>query len=237
MITIEAKELLDKMIAQVFGYQNPMTLEQFMQKFTFDIRLPQPVIDMIDGHTTWAQSVNPTRFVSMKNARDLDIGGASAKTDYLRPKRPLNSIEDILAAWNEINLVTTEHYNDSINVSESDNVNFSENVFRSQDVQRSKNVMLSDGVYRSEYMLACQRTADSTFCIRVDDGINCTNSFNVSASANVTNCFFMHDAGDIQDSMFCTNIKGKRFCIANMQFEEAEYTQIRDVVARWILTG
>jgi len=47
----------------------------------------------------------------------------------------------------------------------------------------------------------------------------------------------MHDTGDMQDSMFCTNLKGKQFCIANMQFEEAEYRQLKDQVVRWILTG
>jgi len=41
----------------------------------------------------------------------------------------------------------------------------------------------------------------------------------------------------MQDSLFCTNIKGKRFCIANMQYDEAEYRQIRDIVARWVLTS
>jgi hypothetical protein len=41
----------------------------------------------------------------------------------------------------------------------------------------------------------------------------------------------------MQDSMFCTNMKGGRFCIANMQFDEAEYRRLRDEVVRWILTS
>lgn len=36
--------------------------------------------------------------------------------------------------------------------------------------------------------------------------------------------------------MFCTNLSGKRFCIANMQFEEAEYRRLRDIVVQWVLT-
>jgi len=237
MTPAEAQKLLDKIIGQVFGYQNPLSLEQFMQKFTFDIRLPQPVTDAIDGSTTWAQSTNPNRFVKMKNARGLELGGASPKTDYLRPKRPLTSIDDIMAAWNEINLTTTERYKDSLHVAESDNIYYSENVYRSQDIHRSKNILFSDGVSGSEFIVAGQRSGDSTFCIRVEDSANCTNSFNVSWSGNITNCFFMHDTGDMQDSMFCTNVKGKRFCIANMQYTEEEYMQCRDIVARWILTG
>lgn len=236
MTNVEAQKLLDKIVGQVFGYQNPLSLDEFTQKFTFDIRLPQQVTDALDGSVTWAQSTNPTRFVKMENARGMELGGASAKTDYLRPKRPLDSIEEVLTAWNEINLTTTERYKDSINVSESDNIYNSESVYRSQDIHKSKFVLFSDGISSSEYIVASQRSGSSTFCIRLEDSGSCTNCFNVSWSGNCTNCFFMHDTADMQDSMFCTNIKGKRFCIANMQYEEAEYNRIKDTVVRWILS-
>jgi hypothetical protein len=237
MTATEAKQLLDKIVAQVFGYQNPLTMEQFMQKFTFDVRLPQPVTDVTDGTITWAQSTNPSRFVKLENARGLELGGASPETDYLRPKRVLNSIEDIMAAWNEINLTTTERLKDSLNVAESDNIYYSENIYRSQDIHKSKNILFSDGVSDSEFIVAGQRSGNATFCIRIEDSGQCTNCFNVSWSGNLTNCFFMHDTGDMQDSMFCTNIKGKRFCVANMQYEEAEYKALKDIVMRWILTA
>jgi hypothetical protein len=237
MTAADAQKLLDKIVAQIFGFQNPLSLEQFMAKFTFDIRLPQPVTDITDGSTTWAQSTNPTRFVKLQNARGLEMAGATAATDYLRPTRPLKTMEDILSAWNEINLTTTERYKDSLNVSESDNIYYSENVYRSQDIHKSKNILFSDGVNGSEFVVASQRSGDSTFCIRLEDSGNCTSCFNVSWSGNLTNCLFMHDTGDMQDSMFCTNIKGKRFCIANMVYEEAEYRRLKDIVARWILTA
>ncbi len=233
----EAQQLLDKIVGQVFGYQNPLSLEQFMQKFTFDIRLPQPVTDITDGSTTWAQSTNPTRFVKLQNARGLELAGASPKTDNLRPARALHSMEDILAAWNEMNLTTTERYKESVNVSESDNVYYSENVYRSQDIRKSKNILFSDGLNGCEFIAASQRSGDSTFCMRLEDSGNCTNCFNVSWSGNVTNCFFMHDTGDMQDSMFCTNMQGKRYCVANMQYDEAEYKRLKDLTVRWILTN
>lgn len=237
MTKSEAQALLDKIIAQVLGYKNPLTLEQFMQKFTFDISLPQPVIDMTDGSTTWAQSVNPTKFVKMKNARGLEIAGASAETDYLRPARKIESIEDVLEAWNEINLTTTERVMDSLNVTESDNIERCENIYRSQDVRDSRNILLTDGANGCEFIAGGQRSRNSTFCIRIDDSGDCANCFNISWCGNLTNCLFMHDAGDMEDSMFCSNIMGKRFCIANMQYDEAEYRRIRDIVVRWLLTS
>lgn len=36
-----AQATLDKIIGQIFGYQNPFTLEQFQAKYAFDVRLPQ----------------------------------------------------------------------------------------------------------------------------------------------------------------------------------------------------
>jgi hypothetical protein len=237
MTTHQAKEILDNIVGHVFGYQNPLSLEDFMGKFTFDVRLPQQVTDAVDGKPTWAQSTNPTKFMRMSNARNAELGGASPKTDYLRPKRAMNSVEDILAAWNEINFTTTERYKDSLHVTESDNIYNSENVYRSQDIHRSKNILFSDGVADCEFVAAGQRSGRSTFCIRIEDSGECTNCFSVSWSAKLTNCLFMHDTADMQDSMFCTNIKGKRFCIANMQYEEGEYKRIRELVICWILTN
>jgi hypothetical protein len=233
----QAQALLDKIVGQVFGYKNPLNLEQFMQKFTFDIRLPQPVIDATDGSTTWAQSTNPTRFVRLENARNMELGGASSKTDNLRPKRQLNNIDDILGAWGEINLTTTERIKESMHVAESDVVYYSENIYRSQDIRRSKNLLFCDGIQNCEFLVASQRSGQCTFCIRAEDSGESTNCFNISWSTRLTNCFFMHDAADMQDSMFCTNIKGKRFCIANMQYEEAEYNKIKEIVMRWVLTS
>jgi hypothetical protein len=233
----QAKEILDKIVGQVFGYQNPLSLKDFMAKFAFDVRLPQEVTDAVDGKPTWAQSTNPTKFMRMSNARNVALGGASPETDFLRPKRPIDNIEDVMTAWNEINFTTTERYKDSLHVAESDNIYNSEKIYRSQDIHRSKNILFSDGVGDSEFIAAGQRSGRSTFCIRIEDSGECSNCFGVSWSAKLTNCLFMHDTADMQDSMFCTNIKGKRFCIANMQYDEAEYRRIREIVVRWILTN
>ncbi len=237
MTKTEAQHLLDKIIGQIFGYKNPLTIEQFMQKFTFDINLPQQVTDSSDNTPTWSRSANPTKFIKHDTAVHKGVGDALPEKDYLRPARPLNSMQDILTAWNEINYTTTERHNNSLNVSESDNITFCENVYRSQDIRKSKNIILSDGLGGCENMAASQRSGDSTFCIRLEDSAECSNSFGVSWSARITNCLFISDAVDMQDSIFCSCISGKRFCIANMQYDEAEYKKIRDIVARWILTS
>lgn len=229
----EAKLVLDKIVGQIFGYQNPYTLEQFLQKFAFDIRLPSEVHDSTTGESTWASSTNPTKFMTLANTREY-----LKETEFMIPKRPLNNIQDILSAWNETNFTSTERHIESLNVHESDCIYNCENVYRSQDCKLSKNFLFSDGIREgSEYVAAIQRSHNLTYCIRIDDSQNVTNSFSVSWSNKVTNSFFVNDCFDISDCMFCSHLAGKRFCVANMQLTEAEYRKLEAEVKKWILTS
>ncbi len=225
-----AQAILDKVIGQICGYQNPFSLEQFQAKYAFDVRLPQQVTDTTTGQATWSQSPNPSKFITTENAwKRLDWDN--------RPKRDLKNIQDIISAWNEINYTATERHIDSINVGESDNIYGSENVYRSQDIRGCKNVLFSDGVGDSESIVACQRSNALSYCARVEDSNTCSNSFSVIWSKKIVNSFFIEDCGDMYECMFCSHITNKKFCIANMQFEEAEYRALKDQVIRWILTA
>jgi hypothetical protein len=226
-----AKLILDKIVGQVFGYKNNFTLDQFISKFAFDIRLPQQVYDVSTNEPTWASSVNPTKFIKFENTHK------KPEDYYIRPKRPINSIQDILGYWNETNETSTERYLDSLNVSESDDVRHSENVYRSQNVESSKNILFTDGAYNSEFLAASQRSQASTFCIRLEDSGECANSFSVSWSNNVSNSIFVQDCSNMQDCMFCSHMNSRQFYIANMPFEKEEYIKIRDMVVRWVLTA
>ncbi len=229
MDTKKAQAMLDKIIGQITGYQNPFSLEQFLQKYAFDVELPVQVNDSTTGEITWSQSVNAAKFMSLPNARKRP------EEEWHPAKRPLQSVEDILAAWSEINYTTTERQISSIGVAESDNVYSSENVFRSQDVIRSKNVLFCDGAMDCEYVVASQRSNTSNYCARLEDSQNCSGSFSVSWSGGIVNSMFIHDSADLFECMFCSNLKGKKFCIANMQFDEAEYRTLKDLVVRWML--
>lgn len=227
-----AKQILDKIVGQIFGYQNPWTLEQFAQKFAFDARLPSQVFDTTTNEPGWVQSTNPTKFMTLPNIRkraEID--------DFMLPKQQVKNIQDILAVWNQTNYTATDRAIDSVNYAESDNVIGSENVYRCTEAIRSKNVIYSESPVECEYMAGIIRTQRSSFCIRTEDSQNIANSFSVSWSNKVTNSFFINDCFDVTDCMFCSHIAGKQYCIANMQFEEAEYKQLRDQVVRWILTS
>lgn len=222
-----AKEILDKTVGVVFGYQNPLTLDQAKEKFAFDLRLPQQVYDAFSHQPTWASSINPSQFISLENPKVRD--------EWMLEKRDLNSIEDIITAWAETNYTTTDRQIDSLNIAKSDNINRSENVYNSSDIRNSKNVLFSESGDSYEFVVAGSRSTASSFCIRVEDSQLCTSSFNVIWSSKVSSSFFIQDCYDVMDCMFCSHIAGKRFCIANIQYSEEEYNRLKQIVIQWIL--
>ncbi|NCU38846.1 hypothetical protein EOL96_07400, partial [Candidatus Saccharibacteria bacterium] len=170
----KAKEILDKVVGMVFGYQNPLSLEEAMQKFAFDLPLPQQVYDSTTNEPTWANSINSSRFITVSNARNSRVD-----TEWMVEKRQLSSIEDILSAWSETNYTTTERVIESINVAESDSIMNSENVYRSACIRESKNVLFSVDNNSLEYAIAAYRSKTSSYSIRVQDSQLISNSFNV----------------------------------------------------------
>ena len=234
MTTEDAQKLLDKIIAQIFGYQNPFTLDQFLTKYAFDIRLPQKVQDSTTGQDTWASSINPTKFITKENTQKF---GPNGDGDWQLPKREINSLVDILEAWSETNITATERHVESINVSQSDAINYSENVYRSQDIHRSKNVLFCDSSMSIENSAAIQRSNTVSYSIRVDDSKNIDQSFAVKKKKKITKSFFIQDCFDMYECIFCSHISSKKYCIANMQFTEEEYFKHKDLVVKWILSN
>lgn len=226
----DAQYILDKVLGQITGYQNPLSVEEFMTKYAFDIRLPVSVKDSTTGEEVWAQSPNPPKFIKYENAIKR-----VAVDEFMRPKVPLNNLTEVLSRWQEINLFGASRYVDSEDVVESDNVNGSQHVFRSSDVFDANYILLCEGAYRSEYLVATQRAGECTYSARIEDSRFCSSSFSVSWSKNITNSAFIHDSTDLFECLFCSHLQGKKFCIANMQYTEEEYRPIKDMVMCWIL--
>jgi hypothetical protein len=85
-----------------------------------------------------------------------------------------------------------------------------------------------EGNSTCEYLVASRGNKDSTFGIRMFDNGGVSNSFEVHWSGKCSNCYFCSNSYDLRDCMFCFSLVSKQYCIGNMQFEEAEYKQLRD---------
>ena len=228
----QAKQLLDGIVGSVFGYQNPLSLDQALSKFAFDVRLPQQVYE-IDGNTSsWAASMNSQRYRTYGNVKkDLD------QTEGLQPYQSLGSIEDVMSAWGNVNVAMSERQINSSNVGESDGVYSSNGVYHSINIRKSKNILFSDGLDQCENVVAGQTSRLCQNSIRVEDSKHIENSFNVTWSNKIVSSYFIQDCFDLYECMFCTHLAGKKFCIANIQLEEAEYRAIKQKIIRWILTS
>ena len=227
----QCKQVLDEIFMGVFEQKCLLNINDVLSEFAFDIKLPNKVIDAVDGKETWASSINSNKYISQENMMKYDN-----YRGWMRPKKEISSLDEILTLWNKINYTTTERNYDSINISKSDTIYRSENIYRSQDCRECKNAIFIDGCANSEYILACQRSSNLSYCIRVDDSSNCSNSYSVICSSKITNSFFVQDANSLYECMFCSHISNRRYCIANMQFDKDEYMNIKFEVLKWIVS-
>lgn len=227
-----AQKILDYVVGQVFGYQNPFTLDHAVAKFAFDVRLPQQVYDAQTGEPTWAASMSDNRYL-----KPSSVEKQMSEDDGLRLPRTFGDLNDVVSAWNEINYAMSERQIGSTNILESDGVYHSNYVYRSVDIRKSNNILLSDGVDACENIVAGQTSRTSKDSIRIEDSKHVERSFNVTWSNKITNSMFIRDCYDLDECLFCTHLTGKRFCVANVQLEEAEYRRIKQLVIRWVLTS
>ena len=225
----QCKQVIDEIFMEIFNEKSFLTIEKVLSEFAFDVKLPNKVLDAVDGSETWVSSINSNKYITQANMIKYD-----EYKGWMRPKKEINSLDEILKLWNKVNYTTTERVYDSINVSKSDTIYNCENAYRSQDCRKCKNVIFSDGCGNSEYILACQRSSNLNYCIKVDDSNSCSNSYSVICSAKISNSFFIQDANSLYECMFCSHIANRRYCIANMQFDKDEYMQIKSEVIKWI---
>lgn len=226
----KALEIVNKIFKNVFDKNNNFNLEEILEKFAFDVKLPKQVYDTTTNEITWADSINSGRFITNKNMMKRDNNKG-----WLLPKKQINNLEELIDIWNTINLTTTERVYNSINVIKSDTIYRCENVYNSTDCNDCKNIIYCDSCGNSEFLLACGRSGSCNFCIRTDDSKDCSNSYNIICCNKISNSLFIQDCFNLYECMFCSHIAAKRFCIANMQFEEQEYYEIKNKIIEWIL--
>ena len=227
-----ALEIVNKIFKNIFEKENPNTLDSLLEKFAFDIKLPKKVNDTTTNEETWADSINSGRFITLKNTEKRE-----SKIGWMLPKKEIKNLQELIDVWNTINLTTTERVYDSLNVIKSDTIYRCENVYRCTDCSDSKNIIYCDSCGNSNFLLASQRSVTCNFCMRCDDSKDCSNSYNIICSNKISNSLFIQDCFDLYECMFCSHIASKRFCIANMQFEEHEYYEIKKLIIEWILNS
>lgn len=227
-----AMGIIDKIFGYVFGVGNHYSLEEIMEKFAFDVKLPKMVYDSTTHEVTWADSIHNGKFITLHNMEKRD-----QIDNWLLPRREITNLDDLIQIWDSVNFMTTERIYDSVNISKSDTIYGCCDVYHSTGCSDSKKLVYCDSCCNSEYLLASQRSGECNFCIRCDDSKDCSNSYSVICSSKVSNCLFIQDCFDIDECMFCSHIANKRYYIANMPFEKEEYYEMKRVIIKWILSS
>lgn len=227
----ETLTLANQIFQAVFAEDNPYNLGELKAHFAADIQLPVAVKDSTTGETTYSAMPNAKTYITDANSSKHDEAQG-----WLQPSRPLKGMKDLLQAWQAINYITTERVYDSENVATSDPIYHSQNVYNSTNCGGCKNIIFCDGTYDSESVIACQRSTNINYSIRVDDSNTCSNSYHVICSSKISNSFFIQDASNLHECMFCSHLNHQKYCIANMQYDEKTYFQLKAKVVQWILS-
>lgn len=231
MDTQKSKLIADYIFKDVFGKNCFYSLEELRKKFAFDIPFAQKIKCSLSGTETWSFSGEGEKIASQKA-----IAERFKKDEWMRKKKSINSIEDIIKHWKEINYITGEKYINSKEVAESDGIYNSAFVFGSVSIFDSKNIVFSYKIFDCNYMLGCRDDSSCTLGIRVKESIYCSSCFEVSWSNKVSRSMFIHDSFDLYECLFCSHLRSKKYCIANMQFEKEEYLKIKKIVIDWIIS-
>ena len=59
--------VLNEIFIGIFNNKCFLNIDDILNEFAFDIRLPNKVIDAVDGKDTWASSINSNKFISQIN--------------------------------------------------------------------------------------------------------------------------------------------------------------------------
>lgn len=230
MNTKTAKHITDYIVKDVFGIDSPFSLIEFQKKFAIDIPRALKTTCALSHKDTWI-------FGSLENkiASQAAIEERFAKDEWVSTQKSITSVADILKAWDEINYQTAEKYVNSIHVLESDGIYTSNNVYQSVSIFDSKNIVFSYKLVDCNYMVASRDNSSCTLGIRVRDSVYCSSNFEVSWSNKVSKSMFIHDGYDLYECLFCSHIRSKKFCIANVQFEQEEYFRLKKEVIQWVL--
>lgn len=67
-----ALEIVNKIFKSVFDEENKFNLNEILEKFAFDVKLPTQVNDSTTNEVTWASSINSGKFITLDNMEKQD---------------------------------------------------------------------------------------------------------------------------------------------------------------------
>jgi len=226
----EANKIVDYVFRDVFGVDNFLTLEETRKVFAYDVQLPEKAKSMLGDSYVWGDFKKGDKIASY-----AELIEKFGKNDFMNPRKEVDSIEDLLTEWDKINYHAGERYFDSREVVESDSIIGSSNIFRSEKIVNCENQVYCYNNGNSKYLVASKDNAACVSGIRIDLSKYCTSCYNITWSGKISKSMYILDCMDLYECLFCSQLRGKKYCIANMQFEKEEYFRIKKMVVEWTI--
>jgi len=227
---LDKTEAINYVFKDVFGVNNPFTLEEIERRFCYDIPLPVPVQSASSGEETWIYPLENKNVLSTKDQNQL------GKThDWVFPKQPIHSMKDLFKYWDKVNYHTGEKITNSTDILKSDSITNSTNIYRGNFIFNSQNIAFGYNNFDCSYLVASRGNNSCSLGIRLKESIYSSSTFEVNYSNKITRSMFIYNSFNLFECMFCFNMASKQYCIANMQYEKDEYFVIKKMVINWIL--
>jgi len=217
------KELYEVIWKQVFAEVGVIEAEKTKVLWTKDIILPTENKCEVSGEPVWlSPEYGYKRFMT-----ETESMKRTNEDNFMEPKSEMKNLSDVIEKVKKVAMFKGSRMVNSSVVEESDDVYSSNIVYNSAHIYSSQKIIWGHNLVQSEYLMASKGSKNCTFSIRCFDSVNVSNSFDVSFCANTSNSMFCHDCFDVRDCLFCFHLASKRFCIANVQYEEAEYNELK----------
>ncbi len=78
-----------------------------------------------------------------------------------------------------------------------------------------------------EYSFGCREGRHNSFCINCHFSTKIARCFEVDSANNCTGLYFCHNVENVHDSMFCFNVKNKRYAIGNVEVGRERFLEAK----------
>lgn len=111
------------------------------------------------------------------------------------------------------------------------NCEYCDDVWNSKDCYLSRSMEYCEDLLYSYRNLKIKNSIDTVICFsseKLFSSLNCINCYKLFYSRNSKDCidsFFLFDCRNCQDCFMCWNLRGKNYCIENVQYTKEEYKE------------
>ena len=117
------------------------------------------------------------------------------------------------------------------NGSKNTNCDWCDDVWNSKDCYLSRSMEECEDLYYSYRNIKVKNSIDVVVCYnseRCFDSLNCHHSYKLFYSRNSRDCvdsYFLFDCRNCQNCFMCWNLRGKSYCVENVQYTKEEYNE------------